>query len=137
MTEKEKIIEELKKHLLTEMACTRSEFKDFLKSKYPIIIEHLILILTQPKHALLKQYKEEFRLDGIDFDIEEGALPKIAQRAKERKMGARALRTVMEDILFETKFSVPGDPTVKKVVIKEDLTVDILREGVEEEKAAE
>ena len=52
-------------------------------------------------------------------------------------MGARALRTVMEDILFETKFSVPGDPTVKKVVIKEDLTVDVLREGVEEEKAAE
>lgn len=99
--------------------------------------EAMVKILTQPKHALLKQYKEEFRLDGIDFDIEEGALPKIAQRAKERKMGARALRTVMEDILFETKFSVPGDPTVKKVVIKEDLTVDVLREGVEEEKAAE
>lgn len=94
--------------------------------------EAMIRILTEPKHALLKQYKEEFKMDGIDFDIEDGALPKIAQKAKERKMGARALRTVMEDILFETKFNAPGDPTVKKVVIKEDLTVDVLREGVEE-----
>ena len=99
--------------------------------------EAMVKILTQPKHALLQQYKEEVRLDGIDFEVEDGALPKIARRAKERKMGARALRTVMEDILFETKFAVPGDPTVKKVVIKEDLTVDVLREGVKEEKAAE
>lgn len=94
--------------------------------------EAMVKILTQPKHALLKQYKEEFKMDGIDFDIEEGALPKIAQKAKERKMGARALRTVMEDILFETKFEVPGDPTVKKVIVREDLTVDILRETAKE-----
>ena len=44
-------------------------------------------------------------------------------------MGARTLRTIMEGILFETKFSVPGDETVKKVIVREDLTVDVIREG--------
>ena len=94
--------------------------------------EAMVKILTQPKHALLKQYKEEFRLDGIDFEVEDGALPKIAKRAKERKMGARALRTVMEDILFDVKFEAPGDPTVEKVIIKEDLTVEVVRKEVVE-----
>ena len=92
----------------------------------------MIKILTEPKHALIKQYKEEFRLDGIDFEVEDGALPKIARRAKERKMGARALRTVMEDILFDVKFEAPGDPTVEKVIIKEDLTVEVVRKEVVE-----
>ena len=92
----------------------------------------MIKILTEPKHALIKQYKEEFRLDGIDFEVEDGALPKIAKRAKERKMGARALRTVMEDILFDVKFEAPGDPTVEKVIIKEDLTVEVVRKEVVE-----
>lgn len=94
----------------------------------------MVKILTEPKHALIKQYKEEFQMDGIEFEVEKEALPKIAQKAKARKMGARALRTVMEDILFETKFSAPGDPTVKKVVIRENLDVDVIRE---EAKATE
>ena len=92
----------------------------------------MVKILTEPKHALIKQYKEEFILDGIDFEVEDGALPKIARRAKERKMGARALRTVMEDILFDVKFEAPGDPTVEKVIIKEDLTVEVVRKEVVE-----
>ena len=91
--------------------------------------EAMVRILTEPKHALIKQYKEEFAMDGIEFEVEEAALPKIARKAKERKMGARALRTIMEGILFETKFSVPGDETVKKVIVREDLSVDVIREG--------
>ena len=51
----------------------------------------------------------------------------MAQRAKKRKRGARALRTVMEDILFDVKFEAPGDPTVEKVIVKEDLTVEVVR----------
>ena len=47
-------------------------------------------------------------------------------------MGARALRTVMEDILFDVKFEAPGDPTVEKVIIKEDLTVEVVRKEVVE-----
>ena len=92
----------------------------------------MVRILTEPKHALVKQYKEEFLMDGIEFEVEEGALPKIAKRAIERKMGARALRTVMEDILFETKFNVPGDKTVEKVIIREDLSVDVIRKADKE-----
>ena len=44
-------------------------------------------------------------------------------------MGARALRTIMEDVLFETKFSVPGDKTVEKIIIREDLSVDVIRKA--------
>lgn len=90
--------------------------------------EAMVKILTEPKHAILKQYKEEFKMDGIELEVEDAALPKIAQKARERKMGARALRTIMEDILFQAKFEAPSDPTVKKIVIKDDLTVDIIRE---------
>ena len=96
----------------------------------------MVKILTEPKHALIKQYKEEFKMDGIEFEVEEGALHLIAQRAKARKMGARALRTVMEDILFETKFAVPGDKTVAKIIVRDDLTVDVIKkEGVKQQSA--
>lgn len=91
--------------------------------------EAMVKILTEPKHALIKQYKEEFKMDGIEFEVEEGALHLIAQKAKARKMGARALRTIMEDVLFETKFSVPGDKTVEKIIIREDLSVDVIRKA--------
>lgn len=84
-------------------------------------------ILTEPKHALVKQYKEEFKMDGIEFEVEDEALTQIAEKAKERNMGARALRTVMEGILFDAKFDAPGDKTVQKIVIRKDLSVDIIR----------
>lgn len=59
MTNKEKVIEELTKRLLTEMACTRSEFRDFLKSHYPVVIEHLILVITQPNNTSINHWKGE------------------------------------------------------------------------------
>jgi ATP-dependent Clp protease ATP-binding subunit ClpX len=98
--------------------------------------EAMVKILTEPKHALIKQYKEEFKMDGIEFEVEEGALHLIAQRAKARKMGARALRTIMEDVLFETKFSVPGDKTVEKIIVRDDLTVDVIRKADKKVKAS-
>ena len=96
----------------------------------------MVKILTEPKHALIKQYKEEFKMNGIEFEVEEGALHLIAQRAKARKMGARALRTVMEDILFETKFAVPGDKTVAKIIVRDDLSVDVIKKEEKQAKAS-
>lgn len=95
----------------------------------------MVKILTEPKHALIKQYKEEFKMDNVEFEITDSALRKVAKKANERKMGARALRTVMEDVLFDTKFNVPGDPTVAKVVVHDDLTVSVIKK--EEKVGAE
>lgn len=94
---------------------------------HELSVDAMVQILTEPKHALIKQYKEEFKMDGIEFEVDNKALVAIAKKAIARKMGARALKTVMEDILFEAKFSAPGDETVEKIIINKDLTVTIQR----------
>jgi len=77
----------------------------------------LMKILTEPKNALLKQYKYLFELDGIELEVEEEALGKIVEQTIERKTGARGLRSVMENILSEVMFTSPGDETVNKVTV--------------------
>jgi ATP-dependent Clp protease ATP-binding subunit ClpX len=77
----------------------------------------LMKILTEPKNALLKQYKYLFELDGIELAAEEGALEKIVEKTLERKTGARGLRSVMESILSDVMFTSPSDETVNKVII--------------------
>jgi ATP-dependent Clp protease ATP-binding subunit ClpX len=77
----------------------------------------LVRILAEPKNALMKQYKYLFELDGIELEVEEGALMKIAEKTIERKAGARGLRSVMEGILSDVMFTSPSDETVNKVVI--------------------
>ena len=79
----------------------------------------LMKILTEPKNALLKQYKHLFELDGIELVVEEAALSKIVDKTIERKTGARGLRSVMERILSEVMFTSPSDETVNKVVVTE------------------
>jgi ATP-dependent Clp protease ATP-binding subunit ClpX len=79
----------------------------------------LMKILTEPKNALLKQYKYLFELDGIELDAEEGALEKVVEKTIERKTGARGLRSVMEGVLSEVMFTSPSDETVSKVIITE------------------
>ena len=69
MTEKEKIIEMLTKNILVEMAIPRSEFRDNLKNAYPIVIKHLILILTQPNNQELNHWKGEIYGNFSAFDI--------------------------------------------------------------------
>jgi len=82
--------------------------------------EALIRILAEPKNALVKQYKYLFELDGIELEIEEPALGKIADKTLERKTGARGLRSVMENILSDIMFTSPGDETINKVIITAD-----------------
>jgi ATP-dependent Clp protease ATP-binding subunit ClpX len=77
----------------------------------------LMKILTEPKNALLKQYKYLFELDGIELDVEDGALEKVVEKTIERKTGARGLRSVMEGVLSEVMFTTPSDETVSKVII--------------------
>ncbi|MEJ8559995.1 ATP-dependent Clp protease ATP-binding subunit ClpX [Yoonia sp. GPGPB17] len=80
----------------------------------------LITILTQPKNALVKQYQRLFDLEDTKLTFTEDALGAIAKRAIERKTGARGLRSIMEDILLDTMFDLPGMDTVTEVVVNEE-----------------
>ncbi|WGH78400.1 ATP-dependent Clp protease ATP-binding subunit ClpX [Jannaschia ovalis] len=82
--------------------------------------EALVIILTQPKNALVKQYQRLFELENVALTFTDDALQAIAKRAIERKTGARGLRSIMEDILLDTMFELPGMETVEEVVVNEE-----------------
>lgn len=77
----------------------------------------LVKILTEPKHAIIKQYQELFRMDDIALTFTSEALNEIAKRAKERKIGARALRSILQDVLKDTMYEVPDIENIKEVVV--------------------
>ncbi|TDL79711.1 ATP-dependent Clp protease ATP-binding subunit ClpX [Palleronia sediminis] len=80
----------------------------------------LVTILTKPKNALVKQYQRLFELENVQLTFTEDALTAIAKRAIERKTGARGLRSIMEDILLNTMFDLPGMDSVEEVVVNEE-----------------
>ncbi len=79
--------------------------------------EALVKILSQPKNALLKQYRQLFELDNVELELTDGALQAVAEKTLERNTGARGLRAVMEELLTDLMFEVPSDPTIAKVII--------------------
>ncbi len=82
--------------------------------------EALVTILTKPKNAIVKQYQRLFELEDTQLTFTDDALKAIAQRAIERKTGARGLRSIMEDILLDTMFDLPGLEAVGEVVVNEE-----------------
>ncbi|MDD6279923.1 MAG: ATP-dependent Clp protease ATP-binding subunit ClpX [Oscillospiraceae bacterium] len=80
----------------------------------------LVRILTEPKNALIKQYKKLFGYDDIELEIEDDALEEIARKAIVQKTGARGLRSILEEILMNTMFTVPSDGSIAKVVVTAD-----------------
>ncbi len=80
--------------------------------------EALINILTRPKNALIKQYQKLFNLDEIDLEFDDEALKVITEKAIERKTGARGLRSILEEILLDTMFSINEDTKGMKFVVK-------------------
>ena len=80
----------------------------------------LVTILTAPKNALVKQYQRLFELEDTQLTFTDDALKSIAKRAIERKTGARGLRSIMEDILLDTMFDLPGMDEVTEVVVNEE-----------------
>lgn len=77
----------------------------------------LIRILKEPKNALIKQYKELFRLDGVNLEFEEEALREIAKLAIEKKTGARGLRTILEKLMLDTMYDIPDRDDIESVMI--------------------
>ncbi|CAG1020864.1 ATP-dependent Clp protease ATP-binding subunit ClpX [Methylomonas sp. LL1] len=79
----------------------------------------LIQILTQPKNALIKQYKHLFEMEGAELEFRDGSLAAIARKSMERKTGARGLRTIVENVLLDTMYELPSSDNIAKVVIDE------------------
>jgi ATP-dependent Clp protease ATP-binding subunit ClpX len=81
----------------------------------------LVQILSEPKNALIKQYARLFEMEDVRLNITEEALSAIAHRAIERKTGARGLRSIMEAILLDTMYDLPGMDGVQEVVISAEV----------------
>ncbi len=87
----------------------------------------LIKILTTPKNAIVKQYKELFRLDGVELEFDDTALEAVADKALEKKTGARGLRSIIEGVLMPVMYDVPSDTTIERVCI----TASSVNDGAE------
>ena len=79
--------------------------------------EALVRILTEPKNALTKQYCRLLDMENVEVDFRKEALVEVARQAIERKTGARGLRSILENVLLDTMYDIPSDPTITKVVI--------------------
>ncbi|MBN39511.1 MAG: ATP-dependent Clp protease ATP-binding subunit ClpX [Acidimicrobiaceae bacterium] len=81
----------------------------------------LVRILTEPKNALMKQYKKYFGFENVDLEFTDGALDAVAELALERQTGARGLRSILEDVLLEVMYELPSRDDVLTCVINEDV----------------
>ncbi len=98
--------------------------------------EALVRILTEPKNALVKQYQKLFDMDGVELSFDEEAVIAIAKKALERKIGARGLRSIMENTMMELMYTIPSDETIASCVVTkgsvegEEEPLTIRREGL-------
>lgn len=83
----------------------------------------LINILNVPKNSLLKQYKTIFNIDGVELDIDKSAQDAIAKKALKLNLGARGLRTILEEVLLDTMYNYPNNKNIKKVIITKQCIV--------------
>jgi len=82
--------------------------------------EALIRILKEPKNALIKQYQKLFDMDEVQLSFEEEAIEAIADKAFERKTGARGLRSIMESVMMDTMYRIPSDDTIEECIITKE-----------------
>lgn len=104
----------------------------------------LIRILTEPKNALVKQYQKFFEIDGIELEFTDGALREVARKAMERKTGARGLRAILEDVMLEVMYDIPGNDDIVKCTVTEEavknedvLPALVYRDGKKKKKKEE
>lgn len=84
-------------------------------------IDALMRILTEPRNALTKQYAKMFEMEGVEVDFREDGLRAVAERAMQRKTGARGLRSILEGILLDSMYNIPSESGVAKIVIDESV----------------
>ncbi|WDV46251.1 ATP-dependent Clp protease ATP-binding subunit ClpX [Clostridiaceae bacterium M8S5] len=86
--------------------------------------ETLVDILTKPKNALVKQYKELFKMDSVELEFDDDALEVIAQKAIDRNTGARGLRGIIEEVMINIMYDIPSRDDIKKCIITKDTISD-------------
>ena len=86
-------------------------------------IEAMIKVLTEPKNALVKQYKKLFEFENVKLKFTDTAIKAIAEKATARKTGARGLRAVLEETMLEIMFDLPSQPDIEEVVINEEVVL--------------
>ncbi len=102
--------------------------------------DELVSILTEPKNALVKQYRKLFELEDVRLRFSEGSLRAIAREAIRRKSGARGLRSIMENIMLDIMYDLPSHPEIQECIINEDVIMKqavplLLYRGQDQESA--
>lgn len=123
-------IGQILKHVLPEDLLKYGLIPEFV-GRLPIIVtldaldkHDLIRILTEPKNALIKQYKKLFELDDVELEFDQEALEVIAQKAIDRKTGARGLRAILEDIMMNVMYEIPSREDVEKCVVTKETVLN-------------
>jgi ATP-dependent Clp protease ATP-binding subunit ClpX len=87
-------------------------------------VDALVSILTEPRNALVKQYRKMFALDDVDLEFTDDAIRAVAEQALLRGTGARGLRSILEEVLQQVMFEVPSRTDVEKVLITREVVLD-------------
>ena len=135
-TETELRLQELQEKFLDPNGCSKADKDEFflvmrmyarsitlqmIKSKGLVLPpERVDEVCTDATLAILKQYQKLLAMDEVDLEFEEGALHAIAKKAKEKKVGARALRAIIEEFMLDIMYEIPKDDNIGKVTITED-----------------
>ena len=112
-----------------------------LGTLHELDVDALVQIMTEPKNSLLKQYQRKFEFDNIRLKFTEEALRAIAREAHERKVGARGLMMIMEEVLLNPMYVLPSQKRIKELIITKDMVerkvvnFDTLLEVVEDAAA--
>ncbi|MBC8247990.1 MAG: ATP-dependent Clp protease ATP-binding subunit ClpX [Deltaproteobacteria bacterium] len=128
--QEEKSIGEILKHVQPEDLIKFGLIPEFL-GRLPVVatldelgVETLIRILSEPKNALVKQFKKLFELEGVNLRFTDSALSGIAKEALKRKSGARGLRAILETCMLDIMYEIPSVENVKECVISEDVVLN-------------
>ena len=90
----------------------------------PLDRDALVQILTEPRNALVKQYKKMFDIDGVELEFTSEAIEAVADQALLRGTGARGLRAIMEEVLLPVMFDVPSEDDIARVVVTREVVLD-------------
>ena len=96
--------------------------------------EAMIKILTEPKNSLTKQYKKYFEMENVELIFEKDAIVEIAKLALKRKIGARGLRSIIENVMTDLMYEIPSEKGVKKVIITKESVTDKTKVKIEKEE---
>ncbi|GGL27262.1 ATP-dependent Clp protease ATP-binding subunit ClpX [Phycicoccus endophyticus] len=90
----------------------------------PLDVPALVRILTEPRNALVKQYRKMFEIDGVSLEFSDDAIEAVAEQALARGTGARGLRAIMEEVLLPVMFDVPSDEEIAKVLVTREVVLE-------------